>query len=1628
MEKTEFNHLQVFQNGTSNGDLRQSAEEMDEERQKNIAYQYLCHLEEAKKWMEVCLKETLPQTTELEENLRNGVYLAKLGNFISPEIVNLSKVYDIEQKRYKIAGLQFRHTDNITCFMKALCSIGLPKTFHPETTDVYDKKNLPKLIYCLHALSTHLFKLGKAPLMQDLYGKVNFTDDEINAVCKELKKYGIKMPPFQKISGMLANDLAGDEASLHAAVIAINEAIEKQDPNETWTTLLNPVVEFRHLNKQLKVDYQFSLHDAKRIKAANALNRSLNESYIPDAYDELLTHAEIQGHICSVNFSWTWNKLVESAEKSQFELFKHLLNSPFLQLKDIKNGFIVQYCNYFNEMLCTNNFKNMKKNATFSEGTSLLQNAVGHCNKIYELKGNRESAVTVINELLDSGNCWDTLKALKSPFLGLEGIDDFAAPLYFEEMKNDRADSGSNISEAEIQACVKVLTLVANITKMVDTKNPNDTWIALSHPSIHLRDLDPLMKNEYWKALHENRRLKISNDAECPLLTYLDIQDCVYMVNLQFEKNTLRIDNLKKINEAVIANDQEGLLKLLRNPSLGTMEIHASSGPLYLKILKDLVAHKKLKESSELWLDDVYVAVAMANYEVGEMEKVCSILRDINFGLEQNKAENSIKELANYFSSEKLKDKLIPIYIRHLQEYQSKRENQFTSPWIIQYSRKGNSAFINLMTSDIRWDAPDGFKCGSSFLNLGEIEDVISYVNQKYGLSFENKYDLEVFIQFQAYARGFVVRKMMRKRLMELREKNEKASKIQAWWRRTLLKKTQKQLCLMKNEAGYSQRDLEEKVIKIQALWRGHQARQAFRALARQLNPPMKVVRYFARLLLWNTDDYEKEIELQALKGEMVQKIRHNQKLSQQLDSMDIKIGLLVQNRITLQDVVAHGTSLNELAKGEKKRDGLTKSVADELNNVGTTKGLKSLTKESRKLLEGYQHLFYLLQTKPLYLAKLIFCLPVSKTTKFLQTVILTLYNFGSNAREDYLLLKLFKSALEEEVRWKIHKVSDASTGNPLVLKLVIKYARQHSGQNCLQSIIGPLVEKVMQEKKLVMDTNPVEIYKSWINEIEIETGKPSGLAYNVTQQEALSYDEVQKRLKNGIKTLVDATSLFLNRIVESKDKLPYGLLYISKVLKNSLAVKFPKTPEKELLKVIGNFIYYQFINSAIVAPDAFEIVTLTASESLSNDRRRNLASIAKILQFAASKKGFGEESKHLTCLNPFIIECHEKFKKFFSSCCEIEEPEVHFSVHEFSEATLISRPVIYITFQEICDTHSLLIEYQDQIAPDPMDPIHDILEDLGTKPCVSELVGGSSEKAANTTFQLTLINKFEVPEDDVTDANKLFIETKELLVVTLPFLFGSNLSEALSTPSDGQITEQFIEFQMYISSQQNLMPRSLFSEKSRMTLEEYKSQIRRNLNKLELEGFVSQDNHYQTVLTAIAKDICNRGKYRQIRQKELQSLRVTMASLDTKAKFYEEQVNYYNQYIQKCLENLNAGKRSVHGLKASHKHAAKVKSKMSIKYSAEKLCAKGIILEIEGLPKSQFKNVLFEIAPLEENGIFEVKGKFMGVEMERMELNIQDLLQLQFDGVSIIDIFGKAKLNINLLLFLLNKKFYGKS
>ena len=54
------------------------------------------------RWMEACVEEELPPTTELEEGLRNGVYLGKLAKFFAPKMVSEKKIYDRDQARYKV--------------------------------------------------------------------------------------------------------------------------------------------------------------------------------------------------------------------------------------------------------------------------------------------------------------------------------------------------------------------------------------------------------------------------------------------------------------------------------------------------------------------------------------------------------------------------------------------------------------------------------------------------------------------------------------------------------------------------------------------------------------------------------------------------------------------------------------------------------------------------------------------------------------------------------------------------------------------------------------------------------------------------------------------------------------------------------------------------------------------------------------------------------------------------------------------------------------------------------------------------------------------------------------------------------------------------------------------------------------------------------------------------------------------------------------------------------------------------------------------------------------------------------------------------------------------------------------
>ena len=82
-----------------------------------------------------------------------------------------------------------------------------------------------------------------------------------------------------------------------------------------------------------------------------------------------------------------------------------------------------------------------------------------------------------------------------------------------------------------------------------------------------------------------------------------------------------------------------------------------------------------------------------------------------------------------------------------------------------------------------------------------------------------------------------------------------------------------------------------------------------------------------------------------------------------------------------------------------------------------------------------------------------------------------------------------------------------------------------------------------------------------------------------------------------------------------------YAMRLIAMQLRLALVAKFPDAPQDDILKVVGNLLYYRYMNPAIVAPDAFDVVEMGVENQLGAEQRRNLGAIAKILQTAAAGK-----------------------------------------------------------------------------------------------------------------------------------------------------------------------------------------------------------------------------------------------------------------------------------------------------------------------------------------------------------------------------------------------------------------------
>lgn len=51
---------------------------------------------------------------------------------------------------------------------------------------------------------------------------------------------------------------------------------------------------------------------------------------------------------------------------------------------------------------------------------------------------------------------------------------------------------------------------------------------------------------------------------------------------------------------------------------------------------------------------------------------------------------------------------------------------------------------------------------------------------------------------------------------------------------------------------------------------------------------------------------------------------------------------------------------------------------------------------------------------------------------------------------------------------------------------------------------------------------------------------------------------------------------------------------------------------------------------------------------------------------------------------------CSCSFRVFFQAACDVPEPEEKFNIDEYSDMVTLSKPIIYISIDEIINTHSV--------------------------------------------------------------------------------------------------------------------------------------------------------------------------------------------------------------------------------------------------------------------------------------------------------------------------------------------------
>ncbi|KAI8969504.1 Rho GTPase activation protein [Trametes punicea] len=700
---------------------------------------------------------------------------------------------------------------------------------------------------------------------------------------------------------------------------------------------------------------------------------------------------------------------------------------------------------------------------------------------------------------------------------------------------------------------------------------------------------------------------------------------------------------------------------------------------------------------------------------------------------------------------------------------------------------------------------------------------------------------------------------------------------------------------------------------------------------------------------------------LRELKARISAQSKRNFVLERDVRFLDSRIGLLIHNRMALDEQ-------NEVEK--------------HLEEVDATEGHYP---DDRKL-QQYSNLFFLLQSEPRHIAALCRLVSLTEIDTLLQTVMFTLYGNQYESREEHLLLTMFQSVLSSQFETATEFGSLLRANTP-VSRMMTTYTRRGPGQSYLKSVLAERINSLIEHKDLNLEINPVKVYEQMIQQIEEETGSlPPNLPRGVPPEVAAANPDVQAIIAPRLTMLMEIANSFLLTIIDSMESVPYGIRWICKQIRSLTRRKYPDATDYAICSLIGGFFFLRFINPAIVTPQAYMLVEGVPAKH----PRRTLTLIAKMLQNLANKPSYAKEAYMIT-LNPFVENNKSRINQFLNNLCEVGD---FYDTLEMDQYMALSKKdlVINITLNELYNTHSLILQHIEVLAPNEKQHLRILTDELGPAP-------PQVPRKENRTIELPLYSRWETPDMLYMEAKSIFVQ----LIRSIPGLADKRpynlaaIAERAATTKDATLVRKGIK-------------------------------VKEMLRELEEQKIIDRADGYKLMQEEVAAELVHLGNLREKVIAETKSLEAVYKTICDHNNYLRSQLEQYKAYLQNVRLTASKEKGSSTGVGVvtvggKEKKPAKPVVHGPYRFTHAQLEKEGIIVE-SNVPDNRRPNIYFNFTS-PTPGTFIIALHYKGREKAilEMDLNIDDLLEKQKDNKHLLDL-EYVQLNVPKVLGLLNKIF----